>query len=55
MQTPGQVARAIVHSVKRPAAEVHMQPLMRIAHVLSEVFPGLTAWASELHYRWLQR
>lgn len=55
VQTPGQVARAIVRSVRHPSAEVHMQPLMRIAHVLSEVFPGLTAWASELHYRWLQR
>ena len=55
VQTPGQVARAIVRSVQRPAPEVHMQPLMRIAHVLAEVFPGLTAWASELHYRWLQR
>ena len=55
VQTPGQVARAIVRSVQRPSPEVHMQPLMRIAHVLAEVFPGLTAWASELHYRWLQR
>ena len=55
VQTPGQVARAIVRSVRRPSPEVHMQPLMRIAHVLAEVFPGLTAWASELHYRWLQR
>ena len=55
VQTPGQVARAIVRSVRRPSPEVHMQPLMRIAHVLAEAFPGLTAWASELHYRWLQR
>ncbi len=55
VQTPGQVARAIVRSVKRPSPEVHMQPLMRVAHVLGDVFPGLTAWASELHYRWLQR
>ena len=55
VQTPGQVARAIVRSVRRPSPEVHMQPLMRIAHVLADVFPGLTAWASELHYRWLQR
>ncbi|MCY4392557.1 MAG: SDR family oxidoreductase [Chloroflexi bacterium] len=55
VQTPGQVARAIVRSVQRPSPEVHMQPLMRIAHVLGDVFPGLTAWASELHYRWLQR
>ena len=55
VQTPGQVARAIVRSVRRPAPEVHMQPLMRIAHVLAETFPGLTARASELHYRWLQR
>ena len=55
VQTPGQVARAIVRSVQRPSPEVHMQPVMRIAHVLAEVFPGLTAWASELHYRWLQR
>ena len=29
--------------------------LMRIAHVLADVFPALTAKASELHYRWLQR
>ncbi len=55
VQTPGQVARAIVRSVQRPSPEVHMQPLMRVAHVLGDVFPGLTAWASELHYRWLQR
>ncbi len=55
VQTPGQVARAIVRSVRRPSPEVHMQPLMRIAHVLADVFPGLTAWASEIHYRWLQR
>lgn len=55
VQTPGQVARAIVRSVSRPSPEVHMQPLMRIAHVLGDAFPGLTAWASELHYRWLQR
>ena len=55
LQTPGQVARAIVRSVRHPSPEVHMQPLMRIAHVLAEVFPALTAKASELHYRWLQR
>ena len=55
VQTPGQVARGIVRSVGHPSPEVHMQPLMRIAHVLADVFPGLTAWASELHYRWLQR
>ena len=55
VQTPGRVARAIVRSVERPAPEVHLQPLMRIAHVLAEVFPGLTALASELHYRWLRR
>ena len=55
VQTPGQVARAIVRSVRRLSPEVHMQPLMRIAYVLADVFPGLTAWASELHYRWHQR
>ena len=55
VQTPGQVARAIVRSVRHPSPEVHMQPLMRIAHVLAEIFPALTARASELHYRWLQR
>ena len=55
VQTPGQVARAIVRSVRHPSPEVHMQPLMRIAHVLAEIFPALTAKASELHYRWLQR
>ena len=55
VQTPGAVARAIVRSVRRPAPEVHLQPLMRVAHVLAEAFPGLTAWASALHYRWLQR
>ncbi len=55
VQTPGQVARAIVRSARRPAPEAHLQPLMRVAHVLAEAFPGLTAWASELHYRWLQR
>ena len=55
VQTPGQVARAIVRSVRHPSPEVHMQPLMRIAHVLADIFPALTAKASELHYRWLQR
>ncbi len=55
VQTPGQVARAIVRSVRHPSPEVHMQLLMRIAHVLAEIFPALTAKASELHYRWLQR
>ena len=55
VQTPGQVARAIVRSVRKPSPEVHMQPLMRVAHVLGDLFPGVTAWASELHYRWLQR
>ena len=55
VQTPGAVARAIVRSVRRPAPEVHLQPLMRVAHVLAEAFPALTAWASQLHYRWLQR
>lgn len=55
VQTPGQVARAIVRSVRKPSPEVHMQPLIRIAHVLGDLFPRVTAWASELHYRWLQR
>ena len=55
VQTPGQVARAIVRSVRHPSPEVHLQPLMRIAHMLADIFPALTAKASELHYRWLQR
>ena len=51
IQTPAEVARAITRSVRRPAPEVHLQPLMRIAHVLGELFPALPAWASERYYR----
>ncbi len=55
VQTPAQVARAIARSVQRPSPEVHLQPLMRVANTLGDLFPALTAWASERYYRWLQR
>ena len=54
LQTPAQVARAIVRSVRHPAPEVHTQPLLGLAHVLAEAFPAATARASELFYRWRQ-
>ncbi|HCV00305.1 MAG TPA: short-chain dehydrogenase [Dehalococcoidia bacterium] len=55
VQKPDQVARTIVQSVRKPSPEQHLQPLMRIAHVLADAFPGLTALASEIHYRLLQQ
>ncbi len=55
VQTPGRVARAIVDSWRRPGVEVHTQPLLRLSHLLADLFPTLTAKASELHYRWLNR
>lgn len=51
MHTPEQVARAVVHALRRPKPEVWPAAASRFAVAIVTAFPRLGAWAMRRHYR----